>query len=149
MLRVLTAFVLAVLVTAMSGSVIQSLCNLLALRNLGASIPLTAWFNTLGYDLLNFGPVYAALVTVAFAPALAVAAGLSRLFGHWRLFIYATGGVLSLLLSFQLVDALAPMPTLIAATRSLMGTLLMAASGALGTCAFALLIRPTTARGAQ
>ena len=130
-------FVQTVLIAAVVGCIAQTQINLAALINLGAEIPPALRLDVTIQDLLGFGPVYFAMVFTAFVPALLFAHFLTR---HWPRLLYLifiSAGALSLLLTFKLVDAFAPMPTLIAATRDVFGTLLMMTGGALGGWFFA------------
>ena len=128
----LVSLLLALLLTALLGSVLQSLLNLRALTALAVDIPVSDWLTTIIYDVLHFAPVLAALVLATDLLALPLAAILQRrwplpLQGWWWL-----AGIVGLALTFRLVDALAPMPTFIAATRDTAGWLLMSACGAVG-----------------
>ncbi len=130
-------FLLAVLITAVTGSLVQTQFNLAAITRLGLDINPGLRLGTNLHDLSGFGLLFAAMAACALAPALALAALLSRRLRHGRPWLFALAGALALLVTFSLVDALAPMPTLIAATRSLHGSLAMAATGALGAWVFA------------
>lgn len=125
-------FVLAVALATMLGCVAQTQINLAALIKLGADIPLTLRLDVTLQDLMGFGPIYFALVLTAFIPALALAMLAARRFPQLHDLIFILAGGLSLLLTFILIDAFAPMPTLIAATREFSGTLLMMIGGSLG-----------------
>nr|WP_240457891.1 hypothetical protein [Halomonas socia] len=133
----LLGFVLALLVTTLSGSLIQTQFNLAAIAALGAEISLTTRLGTSAQDLLGFAPLYAAMVAVA----LAVALPLATLGWRWLPLppglLYPLAAALGLWLAFTIADALAPMPTLIAATRSLSGTLAMLGGAALGGLVYA------------
>lgn len=133
----LVGFVLALLVATLSGTVLQTQFNLAALTALGAEIRLTTRLTTTLHDLLGFAPVYAGLVAAAFAVALPLAAFGRRWLPLPAGLAYAMAAALGVWLAFMVVDAMAPMPTLIAATRSLAGTLAMLAGAALGGLVFA------------
>ncbi len=130
-------FTQAVLIAAVTGCIAQTQINLAALINLGAEIPPALRLDVTIQDLLGFGPVYFAMVFTAFIPALLFAHFLARHWPRLRNLIFISAGALSLLITFKLVDAFAPMPTLIAATRGIVGTLLMMSGGALGGWFFA------------
>ena len=98
-------------------------------------------------DLLGFGPLYAAVVAVAFALAFPLAARLARRGGRGAWF--ALAGWSALLVAIRVLDAATPPPVLIAATRSTLGWLGMTAGGALGGLTYAWLTRaPGSERGA-
>lgn len=142
MSRSVLYFVLAVLAASLLGSVIQSQFNLAQIAALGAEVPPALWWSTTLEDMVGFGPLYAAMMAVALLPALLVAALVCR----WlppgealRLTVFAAAGAVGIFAAFQLANMAAPMPTLIAATRGLGGTLAMMLSGALGGWVFARL----------
>lgn len=138
----LFAFVFAVLLAAMLGSIVQTQYNLAMLQSLGAPMSVGVRLRATGLDLLGFAPVFAVLVGAGFLFALPSAAWLSRrlLPGRWLLF--ALAGALAVWLAMSLANALLPMPTLIGANRSLAGTLGLMACGSLGALLFAHLSRP-------
>jgi hypothetical protein len=137
--RRLSAFALAVLLAVLWGAVWQTQSNLAELQALGASIPAALRVRTTGQDLLGFGPLYAAVVAVAFALAFPIAARLARRGARAAWFTLA--GWCALLVAIRLIDAATPPPVLIAATRSTLGWLGMTAGGALGGMAYAWLAR--------
>ena len=135
--RGVVAFVLAVLVAVVLGAVIQTQYNLAALIQLGAEIPLSVRLRTTGEDLIGFSPVYAVLVVLALAFSLPVAALVSRGLPQVRGLVYALAALAGLIVAVLVVNHLAPMPTLIAATRVWHGLLLMALAAALAGWLFA------------
>ncbi|MBU1333190.1 MAG: hypothetical protein KJ884_18675 [Gammaproteobacteria bacterium] len=135
-------FLAAVLLATAMGSLLQTHLNLAVLQAHGVAVPVTVRLHTSALDLLGFGPTMAALVATAFLVALPLALWMVR--GRdalgWPLF--ALAGALSLLAALAVANALAPMPTLIAANRTLAGTLgLMACASAGGLLFYALLRR--------
>lgn len=135
------AFVVSWLTGTLLGSVIQTQFNLLALESLGVTIDPVVRLTTSWEDLLNFGPIYAVLLAPGFLVSQAAALALGRLIGPlWQPYWCAIAAALGLWLTFGIVDALAPMPTLIAATRGLSGTAAMLASAALAGWLFGRLI---------
>lgn len=141
-LRTLLIFLLAVAFATVLGSIIQTQVNLAALQTLGMPVDLSVRLNTTARDLLGFTPAYAAIMTVTLLFALPPAALAARFMPVWRLPLFFLAGGLGLLAAFQIADAFAPMPTLIAATRSAEGTAAMMLSGAFGGLLFATLRRP-------
>lgn len=127
----------AALVATIIGCLAQTQINLAALTKLGAEIPFSLRLDVSVQDLLGFGPVYFAMVFAAFIPAFLLAHFLTRFFPQSRYLIFIVAGAVALLVTFKLVDAFAPMPTLIAATRDIGGIALMMAGGALGGWMFA------------
>ncbi|WP_111656177.1 hypothetical protein [Isoalcanivorax indicus] len=147
MCRSLLYFVLAVLAASLLGSIIQTQFNLASIAALGGEVPLALWLATTLEDVVGFGPLYAGMMAVALLPALLVAALVWRLMPGTapgrreglRLTLYALAGAVGIFAAFQLANMAAPMPTLIAATRGVGGTLAMMLSGALGGWVFARL----------
>ncbi|MBE0484611.1 PQQ-dependent sugar dehydrogenase [Marinobacter sp.] len=141
--RIVIAGVVAVLCGAFLGSMVQTQFNLAALSGLGASFTLAERLTVLATDLLQFAPLYAGLLVAALIPGFLVTAGLLRLLGlPYRDFWFAFGAAMALWATLALVDRLAPMPTLIAATRSVPGLMAMLATAAVAGWVFAQLTAP-------
>lgn len=135
------AFLASWLTGTLLGSLIQTQFNLLALQSLGVAIEPSVRLATSWRDLLNFGPVYALLMAPGFLVSQATALAVGRLtHRRWQPLWCALGAALGLWLTFAIVDALAPMPTLIAATRNAEGTSAMLASAALAGWLFGRLV---------
>ena len=133
-------FAASVLVATALGSIAQTQINLAALQALGAPIPMGVRLSTTAEDLIGFTPAYAGIVTAAFLFALPVASVLTRYLRQtWlRYWVFALAAALGLGIALEITDAIAPMPTLIAATRSAAGTVLMLLCASLGALVFAL-----------
>ncbi|HEX4879309.1 MAG TPA: PQQ-dependent sugar dehydrogenase [Limnobacter sp.] len=128
----LLKFVAALLLGVVWGTVAQSQINLQALAELGVPIAMDTRLQVTLHDLWNFGPVYAVLYGGSFVASQAVALLLTRFVGMpWRTALCTLGAALGLWVTFKVVDMIAPMPTLIAATRGVGGTLSMLAGAAL------------------
>jgi hypothetical protein len=135
--RRLAAFVSAVLLAAVWGALWQTQSNLAELQALGASVAWDVRLRTTAQDLSGFGPLYAAVVAVAYMVAFPLAARLAR--RGARPFWFALAGWSALLFAIRLVDAATPPPVLIAATREMSGWLGMTAGGALAGWLYARL----------
>ncbi|MFW5824525.1 MAG: PQQ-dependent sugar dehydrogenase [Marinobacter sp.] len=141
--RVVLAFAIALVAGAALGSVVQTQVNLLALRGLGVAIGGGAWLRTTVEDLFKFGPVYLVMFGCGFLLSQLAAVGVTRhRLRSWRRPVCAVAAALGLLATFRLVDALAPPPTLIAATRDPGGTLAMLLTAAVAGWLFASLTSP-------
>lgn len=141
--RITVGFLLALAFGVAAGSLVQTQFNLLALQRLGIDISLGARLTTSVEDLTNFAPLYGVVFGASFLISQCVAAFLVRRFALARRSPFlALGGAVGLWVTFQLVDALAPMPTLIAATRGLTGLLAMLATAAMAGWLFGALTRP-------
>lgn len=135
-------FLLAVLIATASGSLVQSLFNLAALQGIGAPIPVLLWLQTIIHDLIGFAPLYAAVVLVSFALAFPVAALVASVVPRWRSLVFAAAAATAIAVAFQIANASLPMPTLIAATRTLPGLLAMMACCAVAGWAYTRGVKP-------
>ncbi|MBP5981728.1 MAG: PQQ-dependent sugar dehydrogenase [Halomonas sp.] len=133
-------FLIALFVGIVSGSVIHTQINLSALIGMGVEIPLNLWLTTTLQDLLTFAPIYALLFSVGFLLSQLLAVFVARRLGdRFQALLSIVGAVLALTVTFKVVDAFAPMPTLIAATRETLGWGLMLISAVLAGGLFAWL----------
>jgi hypothetical protein len=137
--RTLLAWLAAVVVTAGTGSILQTQFNLAAIAALGAPVPLGVRLQTTLQDLAGFGPLMVLITACGFALAFPVAAWLARRRPGWSALLYTLAGGTALAIAILLMNALLPM-TLIGATRWLGGILALVAAGALGGRVFALLL---------
>lgn len=137
-LKWLLAFIAALLVGTLLGSLVQTQFNLLAIQSMGFPVPFEVRLMTSAQDLLFFGPVFAALFGGSFLVSQPVSLLINRwLPPVWHPPLCAAGAAAGLGVTLKLVDTLAPMPTLIAATRSASGTLALVACAALAGWLFA------------
>lgn len=121
------------------GSVVQSCWNLQALVEVGVDIPFHTWWVVIGQDLLGFAPLYGGLLAVGWLIALPLASGLARRWPAGRSVLMALAAGVGMVAAVRAVDAVAPMPVFIDATRSLPGLLAMATGAAGGGWLFARL----------
>lgn len=143
--RPLAAFATAVLLAAGWGSVVQTQFNLNAITALGVEIAPGLRLQTTLQDLLGFGPPYAGIVLLAWLPAFAVAGWLARRQPVWRLAWFGLAAGVGLVVAIRSIDAVAPMPVLIDATRGVLGLLAMTAGSVLAGIGFAHWTRPPEA----
>lgn len=137
--RHLAPLLLAWLLAAAWGSVVQTQWNLQALVDLGLDIPGTERASATWQDLIGFAPVYAGILAAGWLVALPVAAFLARRWSAWRSPLLATAAGAGMVASVRAVDAVAPMPVFIDATRHLPGLLAMAAGAVIAGLLYALL----------
>lgn len=137
--RQVSAFAAAVLLATALGSVMQTQLNLAALQGLGVPVSMQVRLQATLHDLVNFTILYGVIVVVSIVPAFWVAGRVSRGSSPGRQFWFAAAGVVGLLTGFLAVDAFAPVPGFIAATRTATGTLAMAGTGAAGGWLYAWL----------
>ncbi|GAB3287238.1 hypothetical protein [Pseudidiomarina andamanensis] len=142
MVRMFIAFLCAVIGATLVGTVIQTQFNLAELTALSVDIDMSTRMATILHDLLHFGPVFALILTPTLLIAFIVARVLSHLMPKFERAWFIIGGGVGLACAFSIVDSLAPMPTLIAANRTLLGFLLMSATGAFAGWIFDRLWHP-------
>ncbi|MFO7992521.1 MAG: PQQ-dependent sugar dehydrogenase [Marinobacter sp.] len=139
--KVVLAFVIALLVGSVLGSLVQTQFNLQALAPLGVEVTMGTRLETSFQDLVNFAPLYAILFGLSFLVSLVVASLLARLAGiPGRRWLYPLAAAVGLWVTLKIVDALAPMPTLIAATRETGGLVAMLVTAAIAGWLFAVLV---------
>ncbi|WP_447956020.1 PQQ-dependent sugar dehydrogenase [Vreelandella sp. EE7] len=139
--RILIHFAIALLAGIVLGSVIQTQINLAALGHMGVDISAFRRGMTTLWDLVTFSPVYALLFSVGFIVSQSVALFTSRLLwaGRYRLLLCPLLAITALFITFHLVNYFAPMPTLIAATRTTLGFVAMLSSAGFAGLVLALL----------
>lgn len=140
--RHLAPLLLAWLLAAAWGSVVQTQWNLQALVNLGVDIPATERASATWQDLISFAPVYAGILAAGWLLALPVAVLLARRWPVWRSPLLAAAAGVGMVAAVRTVDAVAPMPVFIDATRHLPGLLAMATGAVIAGLLYALLTAP-------
>ena len=139
--RHVLALAAAWLLAAAWGSVVQTQFNLQALVVLHVPVPPGLRALTTLQDLAGFAPVYAGILAAGWLPALGLAAWLARRWPAARTALLTTAAGLGMVAAVRAVDALAPMPVFIDATRGWAGLFGMAAGAALGGWLYARLSR--------
>ncbi|MCU0764063.1 MAG: hypothetical protein MUF76_14185 [Hydrogenophaga sp.] len=137
--RHVAALLLALLLAAVWGSVVQTQWNLQALAGVGVDIPAALRLSTTLQDLLGFAPVYAGIVAAGWLPALGVAALLARRWPAGRTLLLATAAGAGVVAAIRSIDAVAPMPVFIDATRHWPGLLAMTMGAVVGGWLYARL----------
>ncbi len=140
--RHLLPLLLALLLAAAWGSVAQTQWNLQALAGLGIDIPVTEWVRATAQDLIGFAPVYAGILAVGWLFALPVASFLARRWPGGRSVLMAAAAGTGMVAAVRTVDAVAPMPVFIDATRHWPGLLVMATGAVVGGLLYARLTAP-------
>jgi hypothetical protein len=139
--RHLLPLLLAWLLAAAWGSVVQTQWNLQALVGLGVEIPLTERLLMTGQDLIGFAPVYGGILAAGWLPALFVGALLARWWPAGRAPLLAMAAGVGMVAAVRAVDAVAPMPVFIDATRHLAGLLAMAVGAVMAGWLYARLTK--------
>lgn len=137
--RHLAPLLLAWLLAAVWGSVVQTHWNLQALVGLGADITAAERAHTTWQDLIGFAPVYAGILAAGWLPALAAASFLARRWPSGRSLLLAAAAGAGMVAAVRVVDAAAPMPVFIDATRHLPGLLAMASGAVIAGLLYARL----------
>lgn len=135
--RNLLPWLIAVLVTSVLGSLVQSTLNLLNLLDMGSYATWDDWQRTIAKDLVSFAPFYALLVGVAFLIAFPGALWLARKWPSGRSVLLGLSGAAGLAAAFFVANKLTPIPTLISATRHILGLIAMLSTGFIGAWVFA------------
>lgn len=133
------AFILAVIVAGVLGSIFQTQVNLADMRDIGPPISFAMRMDNTWHDLTRFAPIYTLIVLLTFAISFLLAEWIARKVPGHRMVWLVLAAIVSLAVSFQVIDAFAPMPTLIAATRSISGTLAMLLAAAIGALVYVLM----------
>lgn len=132
---------LALLLAAVWGSVVQTQWNLQALVKLGVDIPASTHASVILQDLISFAPVYVGILACGWLPALPAALFLARRRPVWRSPLLAAAAGVGMVAAVRTIDAVAPMPVFIDATRHLTGLLAMAIGAVIAGFLYALLTK--------
>ena len=127
--RVFLGWVIAVVTAVVLGSIAQTQFNLSRIQALGAEIDLGTRAAATWHDLLYFTPVYALLVSIAFAIAWPVAGLLKRRLPDQRSLLFTLAGFSAVWVMIAVMNRALPV-TAIGATRSLAGVLALSLIGA-------------------
>ncbi|MDO9520240.1 MAG: hypothetical protein Q8K97_06665 [Pseudohongiella sp.] len=141
--RLLLAFITALVVATIWGSVVQSQFNLNALAGIGADItPGVRITTTLADVFSGFSPTYAAYVVLpSFLVAFVVAWFISRRLPGQTVLWFAAAGAVAVFIGNPVVNYLSPVALLVGATRDLFCLLLMALGGAVAGALFVSVAR--------
>lgn len=136
-----SAFVLAVAVCALWGSLLQTQFNLGALIRLGVDIPLPVRLQSTWHDLYAFSPLYAVICLVGLLPAFAVAGWLAQGHAPQRTALFAAAGAAAVWSALQSANLLAGLLVLVFAARSPLGLASLMLGGALAGWCYAVRTR--------
>ena len=138
MLRVVGAYIVAVLATYLLGAIFVSQGNLSSIVDLGLSVELSDRLEAMFHDVTTMTDIYLPLIAIALLIALPVAAGVIRFVPNLRLTGYVLGGFVGLIAIHVILKAVLGLSG-IAATRTLVGLLAQGVAGAVGGYLFHLL----------
>lgn len=139
--RRLAAFVLALLVAVVVGSIAQTQFNLGDLQRLGLDIPWDVRAQTTWRDLYGFGPLYGVIIGVGLLPAFVVAGALARGREARRLPWYLLGGGIGVWAALVSANHLAGIVVLVFATRHAGGLACLVAGGVLAGWTYVVVTR--------
>lgn len=146
-LKILLAWLAAVVTAAGLGSIVQTQFNLAAIATLNGPVKPRLRLETTWLDLHGFAPGYALVVGAAFLVAWPVAAALVRLRPSWRAGMYLLAGGIGVYAALAVMNAVFPV-TVIGASRGVAGTACLSAAGAAGGWVFARLTGRLASTGA-
>ena len=136
-LRRLSAFALAVAVTAVLGTAASTHFVLRGLAGLDVQLPLATRLLTYAQDVAGMAPTLAIVVAVGFGIAFPLAALAARRLPSWRLVGFPLAGAAALVAALLLMEAtLGMMP--VGGARTAAGLAAQGVAGAVGGCLFAL-----------
>jgi MFS family permease len=139
-LRWLLAWLAAVVVTAMLGSIVQTQFNLARIIALDGPVDLGTRLQTTGFDLVSFAPIFAVIVALALLIAFMVAGALARWVGRGRQPLFMLAGLVAIATALGIMSAMLPV-TAIGAARSITGFLALSLTGAAGGWLYAVLLK--------
>lgn len=130
-IRWLLAWLAAVIVTAVAGSIIQTQLNLARIVALGTPVGLDERVETTLQDLIGFAPVWGIIVAGGLLVALLVASALARRWPRFSVGLHVLAGFLAPLVALVIMEAMMPV-TVVAAARTWTGALMISLPGAAG-----------------
>lgn len=143
-LRVVLAFIGAVIVTTVLGAIFHTQFILARLVDIGIDIPFAERWATTLHDIGGMAPLFGAVIALGFLVAFIAGALVYHWAGVQRNLVYAVAGAVAIAVALGLMSMVYEM-TPIASARSWAGFLSQMAAGALGGLAFAFISRPHTA----
>lgn len=138
-IKVVLSFCVAVLIAGLLGSILQTQINLAYLRDIGPPVSFSMRLASTWHDLLGFAPLYLLIIFATFVVAFPISEFIAKIIPGHRMFWLVVGAASGLWLCFQLINHIAPMPTFIAATRGLGGTLLLLLAAAVSALVYTLM----------
>lgn len=144
MIRILKAFLPAVVLTFLLASIFSTQANLAQVQAMGLDVDWATRLSTTVQDIVGMASSYLLLIAIAFAVALPVASWLARRFPAMRGLLFALAGFTAIAaLHLALQSALGI--HVIAATRSMSGFLWQCLAGVAGAYLYYRLIRANPA----
>lgn len=129
--RWLLAWMAAVLVTGVLGSIVQTQFNLARIAALDEPITWSVRLETTLSDLAGFAPAWMVITGLGLLIALLVAGWLGRRWPRWNTFLHALAGFLAVAAALSIMNAMLPV-TPVAAARTWAGFVWICLPGAIG-----------------
>lgn len=143
-IRVVLAFVLAVVVTTVLGAVAHTQFVLGRLADLGVAVPFSERLSMTLHDIAGMGPMFGAIIGLGFLVAMAAGALVFWFAGVQRMLVYAVAGAVAVAAALTLMGVVYDI-TPIAGARSTAGFIAQMVAGALGGLVFARVSAPQAA----
>ena len=131
MIQTLKAFVAAVLLTYVLGSIFSTQIIMLSLQGMGVDVAMAVRMSATLQDLLGLSASYLPLIAIALLLGLPVAAGLSRLMPTNRTALFILAGFVAIVALHLIMKAVMGL-TGVASTRTMAGLLIQGVAGAMG-----------------
>ncbi len=138
--KIVLAFVLAVVVTTVLGSIAHTQFVLAGLAELGVAVSLSDRLSMTVHDIGGMGPLYGAIIGLGFVVAMLAAALVFRLVGAQRALIYTVAGAVAVAVALTTMGIVYDI-TPIAGARSALGFIAQMVAGAFGGFVFARVSR--------
>lgn len=139
--RWLLAWLAAVVVATLLGSIVQTQFNLARIVALDEPVSLSLRLETTLFDLVSFAPLWAVIVALGLLIALVTAALVARRWPRHRTGLFVLAGFLAIAGALVVMDAMLPI-TPVGAARSVSGILAMSLAGALAGWIHARMLVP-------
>lgn len=139
-LKLLLAFVAAVIVTTILGAAFHTQFVIGRLTDLGIAVPFADRMSTTLHDIAGMAPLFGAVIATGFLIAFLTGALVYRFAGVQRDLIYVIAGAAAIAVALSAMAAVYNI-TPIAGARSWLGFMAQMAAGAVGGYVFALISR--------
>ena len=134
-MKLISGYLLAVLVAYVSGAVFVSQGNIAAVSAMGFEITLGQRVDAMVHDVSNMYDIYLILIAIGLMIALPVAALIIRSFPDLRLIGYVSAGFITMIAIHVILKAVLGLSG-IAPTRDVIGLIAQGLSGAMGGLVF-------------
>jgi hypothetical protein len=134
-MRIISSYLLAVLVTYILGAAFVSQGNIAAVTSMGFEISMAKRFEAMMHDITSMYDIYLILIAIALLIALPVAEFIIRRFPELRMVGYLSAGFVAMVAIHVILKAVLGLSG-IAPTRELFGLLAQGIAGALGGFVF-------------